>query len=284
MHTFFDDFHTIDQTKLWLSPYLLIHQAFVNGGNVPLHAWLNDYFADNKIILNNYQDKPLVFSHQNDLPHGTAYEQFIGDFHKIPTRDNLHDWFGACVWSVFGRAKAILNKHHLRHIFVDDTQNKRNRVRDAITVFDENGIVLAVSTEQIGQQIASRLCHFDWQHSLVAPRQYWHNPDQPNNQTHAQCFLFGHALLEQLINPRKNLCGHTLVVSVQAEFFGWTMDEKLAYLDQLLAQQLDDWLGRDDATPRDLQPLPVLGIPYFWANQDDEFYQDTSVFRAGRRR
>jgi hypothetical protein len=33
------------------------------------------------------------------------------------------------------------------------------------------------------------------------------------------------------------------------------------------------------------QPLPVLGVPYFWPdNADPLFYDDTQVFRAGRRK
>jgi hypothetical protein len=29
-------------------------------------------------------------------------------------------------------------------------------------------------------------------------------------------------------------------------------------------------------------PLPVLGVPGWWSQQDEAFYADTSVFRAKR--
>ncbi len=59
--------------------------------------------------------------------------------------------------------------------------------------------------------------------------------------------------------------------------------ERLSILDELIAQKLNHWLSNPATTPRDLQPLPVLGVPYFWDGQDDGFYQDKSVFRDGRR-
>ena len=85
---------------------------------------------------------PLQFTAQDDLPHGTAYEMYIHQTAKIPTRDNLHDWFGACVWSVFPKTKSMLNAKHIAHFAHQNTSNGRNRVRDTITVFDENGAIL----------------------------------------------------------------------------------------------------------------------------------------------
>lgn len=278
-------FSAIDLSRPWLEPYLPIHHAFQTNGKTPLADWLNAYFTKVNLQPISHAGQPLSFTNQSDLPHGVAYEQFIGDTGKIPTRDNLHDWFGACIWSAFPKSKAMLNHHHRQHL--DDTQhgNGRNRVRDAITVFDENGVILAVSKDAIGRQIAEHLCQFDWVNSLVVPRQFWYRPDADGQgDTHAQAVIFGHALLEQLIYPRKNLCGHTLVVPVDASFFEVSLAERLVILDDCLARRLDEWLSLPTATPRDLQPLPVLGVPYFWDTQEMDFYQDKSVFRDGRKR
>lgn len=286
--SFIAEFNKIDMEKYWLSPYFSIHQSLKIDienhqfdDNSHLYEWLNAYFKNNHINLYNYHHTPLSFTHQNDLPHSTAYELFIAQDNKIPTRDNLHDWFNACIWSVFKQSKAILNHHHLLHIDKNDSGNKRNKIRDAITVFDENGIVLAISNDTIGKGIKEHLFNFDWQNSLVNPRAFWYNPNQ-NHQTYVKSFLFGHALLEQLILPRKNLCGHSFAVFVENDFFNWDKEAQLSHLDTLLAKQLNDWLKTDTANPKDLQPLPVLGIPHFCDDQDDDFYNDKSVFRIGR--
>lgn len=285
MQSFGDAFRGIDLSRPWLEPFVGINQAFGTHGQLPLSVWLNSYFAQENLSAVSHAGQALGFTNQSDLPHGVAYEQFIAKTGKIPTRDNLHDWFGACIWATFPKSKAVLNHHH-RHNFADNHYgNGRNRVRDAITVFDENGIILAVSDDTTGRQIAECLCQFDWTGSLIVPRQSWYRPSADvRTDIHAQAFVFGHALLEQLIHPRKNLCGHTLIVEVDAVFFQASLSDKLAILDRCTARHLDEWLSKPMTTPRDLQPLPVLGIPYFWDGQDDGFYQDESVFRRGRRR
>lgn len=283
MTTFFDDFKSIDLSRPWLEPCLSMHTAFGDTPKLPLHEWLNDHFATQGITLFNHQNHPLSFTHQNDLEHGTAYEKHIDTHHKIPTRDNLHDWFGACVWSVFPKSKALLNAKHLAYMNDDDSANKRNRVRDAITVFDENGAIVVVSDETLGGEIAQALANFDWQTCLVKHREHWHNPANPKHRDKTKVFIFGHALLEQLISPYKSLCSHTLTVPVPPPFFEMALERQLAFLDDFLYHRLNRFLT-DDVTPRNLQPLPILGVPHFWDNGDPAFYDDPFVFRSGRRK
>ncbi|OOR83879.1 DUF3025 domain-containing protein [Moraxella canis] len=279
---FWQSFQHINQTAPHLAPYREIHAAFAKsyqGGH--LSAWLNEYFSSNGIVPYLHgTNTPLQFTAQDDLPHGTAYEAYIHQTAKIPTRDNLHDWFGACVWSVFAKSKALLNA---KHIAYDDDQNSgngRSRVRDTITVFDENGAIVVVSQDTIGAQIGSALAAFDWQNCLVKTRQYWDH--LASKDTHAKVFVFGHALLEQLISPYKSLCAHTLILHVPQAFFGLSQLEQLKYIDEMLCEQLNDFLVAG-VTPRQLHPLPILGVPYFWDNADPDFYQDAFVFRTGRK-
>ncbi|WP_352289452.1 DUF3025 domain-containing protein [Psychrobacter sp. GW64-MNA-CIBAN-0177] len=43
-------------------------------------------------------------------------------------------------------------------------------------------------------------------------------------------------------------------------------------------------LSQENVTPRQLAPLPILGVPHFWAdNANSNFYEDSRVFRSGRR-
>lgn len=280
---FWPSFQQINQTMPHLIPYADIHRAFgktYQGGH--LSVWLNEYFSSNGIVPYLYgTNTPLQFTVQDDLPHGTAYEMYIHQTAKIPTRDNLHDWFGACVWSVFPKTKSMLNVKHIAHFAHQNTGNGRNRVRDTITVFDENGAIFVVSEDTIGTQIGDALVAFDWQNCLVNTRQYWHHLSQPD--THAKVFVFGHALLEQLISPYKSLCAHTLIVHVPKAFFELSQLEQLKRIDEILCNQLNDFLV-EGVTPKHLHPLPILGVPHFWDNADPSFYQDAFVFRTGRQK
>ena len=236
-----------------------------------------------KPALNN-QAQTLRFVSQDALPEGDAYESFIGTTGNIPTRDNLHDLFNGSIWLTFPKTKVLLNYYHMLEIAEQGIGASRGRVRDTITVFDENGAILVTAEPSIGEALVS----FDWQASLVTPRAYWDNPQQisandKNNAT-AAVYIFGHALLEKLLQPRKPLCAHSVIIYVSAEFFKLKRSERIEYLDNQLAEYMHDLLSREDVTPRKLSPLPILGVPYFWAeNADPSFYEDNQVFRSGRR-
>ncbi|MGP5408366.1 DUF3025 domain-containing protein [Psychrobacter celer] len=227
----------------------------------------------------------LQFVPQDALPEGQGYEQFIGTTGKIPTRDNLHDLFNGSIWLTFPKTKAMLNYHHMLEIAKcseEPTGSKnRGRVRDTITVFDENGAVLVTADPNIGEALVG----FDWQSSLVRPRDKWDDPTQPDDSAQAAVYIFGHALLEQLLHPRKPLCAHSIVIHVTQNFFTLPLAERIRFLDDKVAEYMDTLLSKDDVTPRQLAPLPILGVPYFWAeNEDSHFYDDAFVFRSGRRK
>ena len=222
----------------------------------------------------------LQFVSQNALPEGEAYEHFIGTSGNIPTRDNLHDLFNGSIWLTFPKTKAMLNYYHMLEIAAQGISERRGRVRDTITVFDENGAVLVTSDASIGEA----LVNFDWQASLVMPRVKWDSPQQSNNHAQAAVYIFGHALLEQLVYPRKPLCAHSIVIHVAQEFFTLSLAERMNCLDDKVAEYMDILLSNDDVKPRQLAPLPILGVPHFWAeNTDTDFYEDSFVFRSGRR-
>ena len=223
----------------------------------------------------------LSFVSQNALPEGIGYEQFIGSTGQIPTRDNLHDLFNGSIWLTFPKTKALLNYYHMLEIAKQDSTESRGRVRDTITVFDENGAVLVTSEPNIG----AALIDFDWQASLVKPRNSWNDPYKPTKDAKAAVYIFGHALLEQLIQPRKPLCAHSVVISVSQDFFALSTAERIICLDNKLAEHMDKLLSQEGVTPRKLAPLPILGVPHFWPeNSSSSFYDDPYVFRSGRNR
>lgn len=229
----------------------------------------------------NTQAHTLNFVSQHALPEGEAYESFIATTGNIPTRDNLHDLFNGSIWLTFPKTKALLNYYHMAEIAHQGIGASRGRVRDTITVFDENGAVLVTSEPRIGEV----LIDFDWQASLVKPRAKWDNPAQPNTSAQAAVYIFGHALLEQLVYPRKPLCAHSIVIDVSQDFFSLSLSARMVYLDSKIVHYMDKLLSKNDVTPRQLAPLPILGVPHFWAeNADVSFYDDPCVFRNGRRK
>lgn len=226
------------------------------------------------------QAHTLTFVSQNALPEGDAYESFIAKTGNIPTRDNLHDLFNGSIWLTFPKTKALLNYHHMLEIAAQGIGERRGRVRDTITIFDENGAILVTSDRGIGEGLKA----FDWQASLVTSRAQWDNPTQVNRHAQAAVYIFGHALIEQLIQPRKPLCAHSLVIYVTQDFFVLPLSKRMAYLDDALAQQMNEVLCQDGVTPRHLSPLPILGVPHFCSeNEHTHFYDDPYVFRSGRR-
>lgn len=232
-----------------------------------------------KPALNN-QAHTLQFVSQNELPEGEAYERFIGTTGNIPTRDNLHDLFNGSIWLTFPKTKALLNYYHMLEIKEQGIGASRGRVRDTITVFDENGAILVTAESSIGKA----LIDFNWQESLVAPRDKWDEPKQLNKQAQAAVYIFGHALLEKLLYPRKALCAHSIVINVTQDFFTLSLSERINHLDQKVADYMDALLSEPDVSPRKLSPLPILGVPYYWAeNVQPSFYDDSHVFRSGRR-
>ena len=87
----------------------------------------------------------------------------------------------------------------------------------------------------------------------------------------ARLLLFGHALLEKLVSPRKPMVAHVYQAPQAIK--------SIAALDDWLAQamQPQPW----DTKP--FAPLPVLGVPGWWpGNEAPEFYADAQVFRPPR--
>jgi len=95
----------------------------------------------------------------------------------------------------------------------------------------------------------------------------------------AEVWLFGHALMEKLVAPYKAITAHTRVVLAGAGYWALDAAGRRAWLDRDEAARLaSEGLAKGGFTP-----LPVLGIPGWWPQQDDTFYADDTVFRAKRK-
>jgi hypothetical protein len=207
--------------------------------------------------LNAVQRAPRRFISQAELPSGVAYEQHIFDTGCVPTRDGLHDFFNGLAWMHFPHTKARLNALQAAQIARSGIQPVRGPARDALTLFDENAALLQ-APDALWQALAAK----DWHTLFIRLRPLWAD---------AQLVLFGHALTEKLVAPRKPITAHVFRVREPSRALG----------------DIDAWLATELSAEllatKPFAHLPVLGVPGWWAeNEDRDFYADSSVFRAAR--
>ena len=199
----------------------------------------------------------VEFVSQGELPSDIAYEAFIYSHKRVPTRDNLHDFFNGLCWLRFPKTKSRLNFLQAQEITSQGVGATRGPLRDALTLFDEN-VLLLQSSDALWQALQDR----DWIKLFVQLRDEWQS---------AHVVTFGHALLEKLVTPYKSITAHVYRIASD--------------IDAQNDQALDDWLASNlqpnFLATKPFLPLPVLGIPGWWPeNEDASFYADTQVFRV----
>ena len=237
----------------WLTPWQKTGSALLN-------AWQQQPDALHACLAANQTSFQAV--PQTALPEGEAYEAFIYRTHSVPTRNNAHDFFNGLCWMRFPQTKQQLNRMQALAIQQQGVQAQRGALRDALTLFDENAALLCAP-----QALWDALQAQDWQALFVTHRDVWKN---------AQLSLFGHALLEKLLNPYKGITAHVLCLPVPAQV-------------QMAGDKaLDDWLSHqlhvNDMQHKPFLPLPVLGVPGWWPpNENADFYDDKQVFRPQKK-
>lgn len=219
--------------------------------------------------LSNQRGLPLRFVSQQSLPPETGYEAFIHASGQVPTRDNLHDFFNALAWLRYPRIKRTLNALQAaeiaRSLASPPTSGSRGRQRDAATLFDENAALFICSDASLVDALRAH---------------DWHEVFERRAQAFGSSYvveLFGHALLEKLVQPYKAITAHAWVLNVDAAWFELGDAARHIDLDARVTEQIQSGF-----TSIDFTPLPVLGVPHWWPNQDAAFYGDASVFRPRR--
>ncbi len=214
----------------------------------------------------NLKGKAIQFVSPSLLPAG-SYEEQIFNTAKVSTRtNNWHDVCNALVWSRYPALKAAINARHFGEI-QNQSGTERGRLRDALTLWDECGVIVASANNQVLENLASR----NWKSAFQNLAHLW--------QDDVRVFICGHALLEKFLNPYKAITAHALFVQLDPGSFPTDRAKLLADVDRSLASKLLQ--GNLIKTTADLSPLPLAGIPGWWkrCEQDDDFYADTSVFR-----
>lgn len=203
-----------------------------------------------------------------DLEPVDYYEVHIAQTGEVPTRsENWHDLLNALVWCAFPLTKTAITNRHLS-LIQENGLRIRGKGRDALTLLDECGVLLPYSEDHL----ASALENMDWQTLFVDSKKAW--------GTQIDAWVLGHASLEKSLDPYIGWCDKALLIKVDSAFFDLDLDAQRHFLDEYLAEQLQN--PQFLCEPKELLPLPMLGIPDWHEKQDSSFYANQNYFRSTR--
>ena len=195
-----------------------------------------------------------------------AYEQRIYTTGQVSTRpDCWHDLFNALIWMRYPRTKTAMNKLHYQ-AGAGFEGGTRGRLRDALTLFDECGVIVFSNRLDLLKALAERR----WSDAFLSV----------DFRSSIGLSLSGHAMLEKYLSPYKAMTAKALFFQVDTEFMELSRREMIVHLDREIAGQL--LTGQLLNKPACLSPLPLAGVPGWWPKneqEDDLFYSDTQVFR-----
>ena len=195
-----------------------------------------------------------------------AYEQRIYTTGQVSTRaDSWHDFFNALIWMRFAHIKTAMNCLHFQS-GAALKRGSRGQLRDALTLFDECGVIVFSNRLEILEALAQRR----WSDAFQADA-------FPSSVGIAVC---GHAMLEKYLSPYKAMTAKALLIHTKSDFMNHSRQQQLELLDREVAKGMlsDDVLSK----PASLSPLPLAGIPGWWPLDEqsaDSFYLDLQVFR-----
>jgi hypothetical protein len=152
----------------------------------------------------------------------------------------------------------------------NEAVRNRGPTQDALTLFDEGGVIVACSDSRLTQLLVD----FKWKEL------FWINRDDV--AASMKFFLFGHAIYEKALLPFTGVTGRGVIFPVDANFFAAALTHQL----QLLDVKLADYLNNPQHFNRtaELAPVPVLGVPGWNAgNERESYYESETYFRAGRK-
>ena len=203
-------------------------------------------------------------------PAGVYEERAFRTGEILHREHDWHDLFNALVWLTFPRAKAMLNARHVAEL-EREIPGQRGRARDALTLFDEEGVIVVSDDEGL----LALIREFRWKDLFWVRR--------ADVQARMRFVIFGHGLYAKAREPFLGMTGRAVLMLTDEKVLEIPLAEKLAVLDAKLAAAL----GGPDVirTPLDLSPLPILGVPEWTpANCDEAFYDNVDYFRPGRAR
>ncbi len=195
------------------------------------------------------------------------YESAVYLTGQVQTRvKSWHDFFNALVWQIFPRAKSVLNQIHYQDQLIESLNKVKHRsaLRDAVTHFDESGVIV-VSSEKTLIQL---LKNFEWK------QLFWQ--ERKAVLSSMRFFVFGHGLYEKALNPYIGMTGKGIIIDVDDIFFKRDVSEQLQFIDRML----ESFLLESLSTNADLTPIPLLGYPDWTKdNTYEAYYENNKYFR-----
>lgn len=191
----------------------------------------------------------------------TSYEPRIYLKGEIQTREqSWHDFFNALVWRQFPKSKKIINALHYRLQIQRHPSKQRLPAENMLTLFDENGAIALSNKPELLELIRQHRWH----------ELFWLNREEVNQ--HLKVIIFGHGLYEKALRPYIGLTAKTLLIE----------GPPLAPLDELITNFIER--RGVELEPAHLNPLPILGLPGWWReNEDESFYANKAYFRENQK-
>lgn len=217
------------------------------------------YFPDISELNQKLSVDGIKFVQQASKSHdfSSGYEPRIYEKGEVQTRDrSWHDFFNALVWDQFTKTKKIINGLHYHLQRQRLPEKKRLPAENMLTLFDENGVIVLSQDPELLELIRQQ----HWK------KLFWERRESVKKDLHV--FIFGHGLCEKLLNPYIGVTGKALLLHHEAT----------SQIDDLVAQFISD--NKLNLSPALLSPLPVLGIPGWWPeNEEEKFYDNREYFR-----
>lgn len=259
---------------------------------LPLSPWAEKFsqFEDAWPALNDYQalldalatpivtltGKALKIVQQDGKP-GHFSEHYAPRIYltgEIQTRtENWHDFFQFLTWFMFPKTKAVINSIHIpaaqSRIESDSDLGRRSRIENMLSLFDEGGAVILCSDESLLQLIRD----FQWK------TLFWQRRGELAEKL--KLVTFGHALFEKGLSPYIGMTANCILLHVEPGLISASNQTQLAWIDEQLADTFA--AGKTYTQPKDLSPFPLLGLPGWDAdNQNESYYDNVRYFRPGR--
>lgn len=252
------NFPALHPLSAFLAPWL--------AGGVPDLDTLNAYASARGLVTGAGAPLRFVVPPVDD----EGYEERAWRCGEVATRaNNRHDLFNALIWLAFPRSKAAMNRRHHGALVAARRAGSaaRGALRDALTQFDECGVIVAGTAPELWRALRAHR----WHEVFVEQR--------AELLRTTRFIVFGHASHDALDAPFVGLCGKALFVEVGSAWLDLPRALSLDQLDAHLAALFDS----GEFSPRDWQPLPLLGIPGATSdNERPDYYADTRQFRPPR--
>lgn len=193
---------------------------------------------------------------------------------EIQTRtQNWHDFFQFLTWFMFPKTKAVINSIHIpaAQTRIEDKTDlgKRTPIENMLSLFDEGGAVILCSDNSLLDLIRD----FKWKEL------FWLRRDELNSKL--KLIAFGHALYEKGLSPYVGMTANCILLHVDENIIQQTNQQQLNWIDNELAQIFQK--GSLYIKPKDLSPFPLLGLPGWDKNNEEEsYYDNVNYFRPGR--